>query len=385
VADIDDIKLADLGEAELQRLIAAGEDGGVERKAKPPREGLAPSVAAFANSGGGWLLLGVDDDATIRGFAVPGRAQPHDWLRERLQRAIDPLPNFETATVSTVDGDVLVVRIPPSAATPHVLRDRGVVYAREPGGKRPVDTQARLVAMCLAPRQAEELAVARLREPPLVRGSLAQRMNGPVANGQTRVADWLVAATPLHVPDAFAERTLTKTSVREVEQTAGAALRHLAEATTGLHLSVASRARGYVATGGSTITKDEFELTVDAGGSAVARWSTRLFRGTHHLPALADNVLLPLLRLTAAPIAAAGADGAVLVHGLLSVTPTDHVFPAVLTISAGSAIGELLASPEAPMFLGGRLTSTNDDELRTQADSWMRELGRAAGLETWEP
>jgi hypothetical protein len=384
VAELDSITLAGLGEQELRRLIAAGEDAGVERKARLPRDGLAPSVAAFANSGGGWLLLGVEDDATICGLAVPGRAQPHDWARELLQRAIDPLPDFRTTSVSTPDGEVLVIRILPSTATPHVLRDRGVVYVREPGGKRPVDAQAKLVAMCEAPRRANELALARLRDPPLVREALAQRLDGPVANGQTRVADWVVAATPLHVPDVFADCTLARASVREVERAAVSALRHLAEATIDLEISVASRARGYVVAGGSIVTQDELALTVDAAGSVVARWSTRLFRSTHHLTALADDVLLPLLRLVVAPVVVGGADGPVLVHGFLSVTPSDEAFPASLSVFAGGGGGQISAPPDAPISLGGRLASATDPDLRAQAAAWMRELGRAAGLDIWE-
>ena len=181
--------------------------------------------------------------------------------------------------MQTADNDVLAIRIPPSAAMPHVLRGKGVVYVREPGGKRPVDTQDKLVAMCQAAHQAEELAIARLREPPLIRDALAERIAGPAANGQTRVADWLIAATPMHVPDDFARRSLTKASVTSGGSDRRRRFAASRRATTDLSLAVESRANGYVATGRSRVSDDELVLTVDAGGSVVARWSTRVFRG----------------------------------------------------------------------------------------------------------
>ena len=89
----DSLPLADLGEAQVRELIRAGETI-AERKSDLPAEGLGPTVAAFANSGGGWVLLGVRNDGTINGFLVPGRAEPQDWLRDKLRNAVDPLPPF---------------------------------------------------------------------------------------------------------------------------------------------------------------------------------------------------------------------------------------------------------------------------------------------------
>jgi len=381
---IDDIDINRLDEDALMRLIAAGEDGGAERKVRVPAGGLGPSVAAFANSGGGWLLLGVKDDRTICGAKVPGRAQAHDWVRDQLLPAIDPLPEFRTTMVNSPDGGVVVIRVLPSAVTPHVTRRTGVVYVRVPGGKRPVDAQAKLLALCRSARDAEEQAITRLSQPPLVRAALAGKLGGAAANGQTRVADWLVAATPLQVSSDFAARALAHKKVRSADSAAAAALRHLTGSALNLHLSKEPQSRGFVIAGSHNETRDELHLTVDACGAAVARWSTRLFRGVHHLPGLADDVMLPLLRLASAPLAAAGADGITLLHAYLSVTPTETSYGPILTVSAADQSGDLVAGP-SPVFLGGRTSLTTDTELRAQADAWMRELGRAAGIEMWEP
>jgi hypothetical protein len=382
-ADITDLNVTDLDEAGLIRLIAAGEVGGAERKAGLPAGGLGPSVAAFANSGGGWLLLGVRDDGTICGFKAPGRAHAHDWVRDQLQAAVDPLPEFRTATVSTANGDVIVIRVLPSAVTPHLVRATGVVYVRVPGGKRPADSQAKLLAMSESSQDAEARAVARLSDPPLVREALAGRMQGATANGQTRVADWVIAAAPLQVSSDFAARVLAHESVRGAESAATVALRHLTESTLNLHLATRPQSRGFVLAGSHGGTRDELQLTVDAGGTTVARWSTRLFRGVEHLPGLSDDVLLPLLRLVSAPLAAAGTEGIMLLHAYLLVTPIDNTYGPAITVTAADRSGELVAGP-SPVFLGGRACVTVDADLRCQADAWMRELGRAAGIEMWE-
>jgi hypothetical protein len=381
----EDIAIDSVGAAELARLIAVGEPGGVEFKASvPKKDGLAPSVAAFANSGGGWLLLGVRDDGSVCGFSAPGAANLHDWLRDSLQSRIDPLPLFRTRIVATGEGEVAVVRIPASVSTPHVLCGTGVVLERVTGGKRPIDSQAKLIAMCEAPEDTEERVVQRLTGPRLVHEALVARMDGPVANGQTRVAEWYVAATPLQVPAGFADAVLSRTGIRAIEQYFPQELARLAGGKPDLVSQLTPRSRGYVVAGSSLVTGDEAALTVDAGGTAVARWSTRLFRGDYHLPSLGDDVLLPLLRLAVAPLLISHADGPVRLHAYLKIVPMDGEYAPLLTVSAADQSGRLEAPQTAPQFLGGRLSSPTPDELQRQTDAWWRELGRAAGLGLWE-
>ena len=58
---------------ELRELIANGESSGVEFTRDDLRpERLARAIVALANCQGGRILLGVDDDGTIRGIQRPG-------------------------------------------------------------------------------------------------------------------------------------------------------------------------------------------------------------------------------------------------------------------------------------------------------------------------
>lgn len=62
---------------ELRHLIDQGEGPKTEFKANFPEQShkLAKEMVAFANSGGGILLLGVQDDGSIIGVAEPSRAE----------------------------------------------------------------------------------------------------------------------------------------------------------------------------------------------------------------------------------------------------------------------------------------------------------------------
>src|SRR4051794_15760316 len=96
--------MADLSDARaLRELVAAPESESVERKRSADAMTLAKVVSAFANTSGGWLLLGVDDDGTLPGWRPKGTAHPRDWLRDVLENILDPLPNFE-AELFEIDG-----------------------------------------------------------------------------------------------------------------------------------------------------------------------------------------------------------------------------------------------------------------------------------------
>jgi hypothetical protein len=379
---IADIRVGAMGEPELLRLIAVGEPGGVELKIAVPKKGggLARSVAAFANSGGGWLLLGVADDGSVAGFAVPGTAHAHDWLRDHLQPAIDPLPAFHVATVPTADGDVLAVRIPRSDQAPHVLRDSGVVMERIPGSSRPIDSQAKLLALSRAADGAEGRAEARLRDVPRIKAALDARMIGPAVYDETRMADWHVAATPLHLPERFGDAMLRHAATTAMKQRGAAALQALTAEEIGLHSQLRPVAGGYVIEGMSLHTRDEMELTVDEHGATVTRWSTRVYRGVQHLPWIADHVLTPLLELAVAPLVAGGADGAVHVIATLHVRSVDRHTDPLLTVSSAGGSLEL----STPQALEGRLAAPSAEEVRRLAEGWWRRLARAAGFEAWE-
>jgi predicted HTH transcriptional regulator len=106
---------------ELSQLVSLGEGPSLEFKRKVPKaERIAKEVIAFANTRGGRLLLGVDDDGAITG--VRDAEEEEFALRQALNAHCDPPVEFDTERVPvTAKRDVILVSVPESAAKPHFL------------------------------------------------------------------------------------------------------------------------------------------------------------------------------------------------------------------------------------------------------------------------
>ena len=107
---------------DVRRLAAMGEGRHLEFKNRVPRpERIAREVIALANTDGGKVLVGVDDDGTVLG--VKDAQEEFFALRTALEdRILPPVDlGFEPVRVSRTR-EVLVVHVPASPDRPHVLR-----------------------------------------------------------------------------------------------------------------------------------------------------------------------------------------------------------------------------------------------------------------------
>ena len=155
-------RVADLKDPDVLRaLLSCPESDVVERKRAADVATLAKVVSALANTNGGWLLLGVDDDGALVGWHPNGRAHPRDWLRDVLDNALDPVPHFE-AELFDVDGTTIgIVRVPRSSAAPHFIEASGEVFERRNAQtKRATSRQVR--QLMLRGSEGTDVALARL-------------------------------------------------------------------------------------------------------------------------------------------------------------------------------------------------------------------------------
>jgi predicted HTH transcriptional regulator len=120
---------------ELERLVARGEGSHLEFKKRTPEpERIVREMVAFANSGGGNILIGVDDDGTILGvkdtpeeeFAV--RRAVDDWVIPRLSWSLELVPVSRKR-------EVLVVLLSAGLDGPFLVRkalgsEAGIMYVR---------------------------------------------------------------------------------------------------------------------------------------------------------------------------------------------------------------------------------------------------------------
>ena len=106
---------------DLKRLVLLGEGSRLEFKNRVPRpERIAREVIAFANTDGGTVLIGVDDDGTILGLR--DAEEELFALSNALRGRIAPEVEIAIAAVHVSRRrDVLVVRVPASADRPHGL------------------------------------------------------------------------------------------------------------------------------------------------------------------------------------------------------------------------------------------------------------------------
>ena len=128
----------------------AGEHDYFDRKAAAfvdSREAMAKAVSAFANSGGGHILIGVRDDGTIEGISrTRGRTATREWLEQVIPSTVSPpLSDFR---VHEVEPDlaasqipsgraVLVVDIADSRLAPHQAEMQRIYFYREAGHSKP--------------------------------------------------------------------------------------------------------------------------------------------------------------------------------------------------------------------------------------------------------
>ncbi len=128
-------------------------------------DGIAKACAAFANTIGGLLVIGVADDGTFPGIERPA-GEPQLWVKDILRSRVLPLPPYTARWLPLAEGaeqGLLLVLVEESSTTPHLLLQRGAIYVRNPGSSDPVpiQDQQRLLDLLGRGREAQAGAVER--------------------------------------------------------------------------------------------------------------------------------------------------------------------------------------------------------------------------------
>ncbi len=105
---------------ELHELIENGENGTVEFKRKfSSPEKIAKEMIAFANSKGGKILFGIDDDKSIKG--VESEKGELELISTAAKFYCEPEVEFTTDIMLLKNKDIVVVNIEESKKKPHRL------------------------------------------------------------------------------------------------------------------------------------------------------------------------------------------------------------------------------------------------------------------------
>lgn len=108
---------------ELKQLVSLGEGISLEFKRRVPRaERIAKEVIALANTHGGRILLGVDDDGAIVG--VDDAGEEEFVLHRAVDTHVVPPVTYHTERLPIAGRrDVILVTVPESGDKPHHLVD----------------------------------------------------------------------------------------------------------------------------------------------------------------------------------------------------------------------------------------------------------------------
>ncbi|WP_028228970.1 AlbA family DNA-binding domain-containing protein [Paraburkholderia ferrariae] len=146
-ADLRDVTFADLqalkdNQVPESHTLDFKRDFPAERDA---RASLAADVVAFANTRGGDLVLGADEQGGVIAQFVPVKLDDKDEALRSLQSALTDLiepkiPGVQLVAVDVPDGGyIVIVRTPPSFQAPHRVRKSGIFYSRTSTGIDPMD------------------------------------------------------------------------------------------------------------------------------------------------------------------------------------------------------------------------------------------------------
>lgn len=97
-------------------------------------------ISAFANTYGGYILLGIDDNKNISGCTKWTEQRIHTTIHD----SITPIPNFDIKKFKTKDNAIIFVIRIEEGTTPPYITNTGKVYERVSSGSFPIKDSTKL-------------------------------------------------------------------------------------------------------------------------------------------------------------------------------------------------------------------------------------------------
>jgi hypothetical protein len=410
------LTLGDLAVSEdtLKTLLAESETLFVEHKADIAKgEGyqLAKAIASFANTLGGWVLVGVKDGGEPISDWTPPPGGFVDSVRQRLEGQVDPVPSIAADVLPVGDDKIGVVRVYESADTPHILIADGSIVVREPAQDArlrklgryeatPIRSHIELAQLSQRGQKAERAALERFEKErlPLLEESLQYHWH-PTVTQQRIVRESLggegpaivVRAAPLNMSSRWREWSVSQPAVDALTELVDDVLDGDVEIDepephpSGIAVTARQKTGERWTQGGHRSITRVATAAVDAGGAIGLRlgFSIQKVDGTlHDWRKLEDAGELeglagPLVKKLAATLAEAEHLGRFAMHVIWFALGT--LFRNEPRAKQGR--------PLTPLPGGGTLTidgladTTEQDDLVRR---WSEELLRSAGIAVWQ-
>ncbi|PIP36627.1 MAG: ATP-dependent DNA helicase RecG [Desulfobacterales bacterium CG23_combo_of_CG06-09_8_20_14_all_52_9] len=130
---------------ELRSLAARGEDSARQFKADVTNaESLAAEMAAFANSDGGTILIGVADDGSMPGLSLKDVARINQLIGNAAGQLVRSPLTVRTDNVALEDGRLVVALTVPKGIDKPYFDKNGVIWLKAGADKRRVNSKEEL-------------------------------------------------------------------------------------------------------------------------------------------------------------------------------------------------------------------------------------------------
>ncbi len=107
---------------ELKEIISKGENLNTEFKQRfSTHNKIAKEIIAFANTKGGVLLFGVDDDGSI--YGVESEKEVAELVTETIDEYCEPVVKHSIEFIEIYGREIVVVNIPVAEEKPHRIQD----------------------------------------------------------------------------------------------------------------------------------------------------------------------------------------------------------------------------------------------------------------------
>jgi predicted HTH transcriptional regulator len=106
----------------IKELIAVGEGLKVEFKQRfSTHNKIAKEIIAFANTKGGFLFFGIDDDGSI--YGVESEKEIAELIKETTENYCEPKIDYKIEFIQISGIEIVIVEIPESEIKPHRIQD----------------------------------------------------------------------------------------------------------------------------------------------------------------------------------------------------------------------------------------------------------------------
>lgn len=127
--------------AELIELINRGEDSTHQFKSNFTNAGsLAAEIVAFSNTGGGMIIIGVEDSLEVKGLDRKDISRLNQLLSNAASQLVKPAVNPQTENISHPEGLLMVVHISAGINKPY-MDNTGAIWVKSGADKRKVTSR----------------------------------------------------------------------------------------------------------------------------------------------------------------------------------------------------------------------------------------------------